>query len=332
MPKVKITAVRQADYTDLQSLYENPIEHTCDVREGDSWISDGVHKPDGLCGSAWDSMKDFVRTLGAGGGNFFDGWMKNPRSAMISCNDGFRPVSFLLEAIEDASAYPYLYETHCHTLPVSKCAKVSARDAVEFYKRIGYAGVFITNHFIDSYQDIDPSLSYTEKLRYFFSGYEEAKRVGDEIGIDVFCGVEMGYGGTHFLVYGLDEAWYLAHPEMMDMPMSKRLNFLRDSGALVIQAHPCRESNGIDHIRLFPRVIHGAEIYNANRTDFENAMAEAYAKNYGLIPFAGSDNHVGSAQRKLGGMRLRTPVKDEREFATRVLGEDAMPFRREMNE
>ena len=30
-------------------------------------------------------------------GNFFDGWMKNPYSAMISCNDGLRPVSFLLE-------------------------------------------------------------------------------------------------------------------------------------------------------------------------------------------------------------------------------------------
>ncbi len=26
--------------------------------------------------------------------------MKNPKSAMVSCNDGFRPVSFLLEALE----------------------------------------------------------------------------------------------------------------------------------------------------------------------------------------------------------------------------------------
>ncbi len=27
--------------------------------------------------------------------------MKNPRSAMISCNDGFRPVTFLLEALDE---------------------------------------------------------------------------------------------------------------------------------------------------------------------------------------------------------------------------------------
>jgi len=26
--------------------------------------------------------------------------MKNPNSAMISCNDGFRPVSFYIETIE----------------------------------------------------------------------------------------------------------------------------------------------------------------------------------------------------------------------------------------
>jgi uncharacterized repeat protein (TIGR04076 family) len=27
--------------------------------------------------------------------------MKNPKSAMISCNDGFRPVSFLIETLEE---------------------------------------------------------------------------------------------------------------------------------------------------------------------------------------------------------------------------------------
>ena len=99
MYKVKITAVRKADYRDLQLLYENPIEHTCDVAEGQTWISVDGHRPDGFCDSAWESVRTFVKELAAGGGNFYDGWMQNPRSAMISCNDGFRPVSFLLETI-----------------------------------------------------------------------------------------------------------------------------------------------------------------------------------------------------------------------------------------
>ena len=98
MHKVKITAIRKADYRDLQALYENPIEHTCDIAEGQVWTSEDGRKPCGMCDSAWESMKPFVEELAAGGGNFFDGWMKDPHSAMISCNDGFRPVSFLLEA------------------------------------------------------------------------------------------------------------------------------------------------------------------------------------------------------------------------------------------
>ena len=97
MKKVKITAVRKADYKDLQALYENPIEHTCDVQEGMAWVSIEGKKPEGLCDEAWKTMREFVEELARGGGNFFDGWMQNPYSAMISCNDGFRPVSFLIE-------------------------------------------------------------------------------------------------------------------------------------------------------------------------------------------------------------------------------------------
>ena len=100
MKTVKITALRQTVYPDLMALYENPIEHTCDVKIGQSWLSVNGQKPEDLCSSAWESMESFVRTLAEGGGNFYDGWMQNPYSAMISCNDGFRPVSFYLEAVE----------------------------------------------------------------------------------------------------------------------------------------------------------------------------------------------------------------------------------------
>lgn len=100
MNKVRITAVRQTVYTDLMAQYENPIEHPCDVTPGQQWISVDGRCPDGLCPSAWDSMQPFVMSLARGDGNFFDGWMKNPMSAMISCNDGFRPFSFYLEALD----------------------------------------------------------------------------------------------------------------------------------------------------------------------------------------------------------------------------------------
>lgn len=99
MKNVRITALRKANYADLSAEYENFLENPCDVTEGQVWISENGEKPDGFCDSAWESMAPFVRELAQGGGNFYDGWMKNPTSAMISCNDGFRPVSFYLETV-----------------------------------------------------------------------------------------------------------------------------------------------------------------------------------------------------------------------------------------
>jgi len=101
MKKVKITVIRKTCYPDLMAKYENPIQHVCDVEEGQVWIVGGWEKPGGFCDSAWESMSAFVKELAEGGGNFYGGWMKNPKSAMISCNDGFRPVSFYIEALEE---------------------------------------------------------------------------------------------------------------------------------------------------------------------------------------------------------------------------------------
>ncbi|MDD6777738.1 MAG: TIGR04076 family protein [Bacteroidales bacterium] len=98
--KVRIVAMRRVEHRDLMERYENPIEHTCDVLEGQEWVSVGAQRPEGLCPEAWKTMREFVEALARGEGNFFDGWMRNPQSAMISCNDGFRPVSFLIETIE----------------------------------------------------------------------------------------------------------------------------------------------------------------------------------------------------------------------------------------
>lgn len=101
MKKVRITVMKITHYDDLIKQYENPIEHACNMQLGQTFICNGWERPVGFCSSAWDTVSAFVMTLAHGGENFYDGWMKNPRSAMISCNDGFRPVSFLLETIEE---------------------------------------------------------------------------------------------------------------------------------------------------------------------------------------------------------------------------------------
>ena len=49
MKQIKSTAIRKVHYSDLSTIYENPIEHACDVEEGDIFISTDAHKPEKLC-------------------------------------------------------------------------------------------------------------------------------------------------------------------------------------------------------------------------------------------------------------------------------------------
>lgn len=101
MKKIKITVMKTARYDDLIKLYENPIEHACDMKVGQTFIANGWNRPEGFCLSAWETISPFILALSHGAEDFYDGWMKNKRSAMLSCNDGFRPVSFLIEALDE---------------------------------------------------------------------------------------------------------------------------------------------------------------------------------------------------------------------------------------
>jgi predicted metal-dependent phosphoesterase TrpH len=188
---------------------------------------------------------------------------------------------------------------------------------IEKYIALGYSGIFVTNHFIDGNINVDRTLPYEDRIRFYFTDYEEAKRVGDELGFPVFCGVELSFGGTDFLVYGLDKDWFLAHPEIEGMKKSEELTLMKESGALIIQAHPYREASYIDHIRLFPRHVEGAEIINANASEFCNTMARHYADAYKLLPFAGSDIH-SVAQKKLAGISTDEPISDVFDFIERI--------------
>ena len=88
--------------------YENPMEHACDIEEGQVFIAEGWKRLEGFCESAWESISPFVMTLVYGGSDIYEGWMKNKKSAMISCNDGFRPVSFYIEVLEDERSQSFI--------------------------------------------------------------------------------------------------------------------------------------------------------------------------------------------------------------------------------
>ena len=100
MKKIKITVLKKVEHSDLIEKYENKIDDACQVSEGQVFYALNGEKPKELCDSAWTTIEPFAKSLLNGEGNFFDGWMKDPMTAMISCNDGFRPVTFFVEVEE----------------------------------------------------------------------------------------------------------------------------------------------------------------------------------------------------------------------------------------
>lgn len=220
----------------------------------------------------------------------------------------------------------YRYETHLHTAPVSGCARATAEESVDFYHSIGYDGVFITNHF---WVDEKSDQPIADQLRFFFSDYDKAKKRGDEIGLRVFPGAEMSlHGGIHFLVYGVEPAWFIENWEFALLPMTEQFPILRKMGALIVHAHPYREMSDYTAMCLFPKAVHGVEIMNGKREPHENHMARLYCEEYGLIPFAGSDNHVAGnpRQKYLGGVAFDTPITSVAEFVARAKNREAVPF------
>ena len=101
MKKVKITVMKTVCHEDLIEEFENPLEQPCEMTVGEVFIADGWPNLTVSVTARKDSMSPFVMTLAYGGEDIYSGWMKNKKSAMISCNDGFRPVTFLLETLEE---------------------------------------------------------------------------------------------------------------------------------------------------------------------------------------------------------------------------------------
>ncbi len=159
-------------------------------------------------------------------------------------------------------------------------------------KRCGYSGCFVTDHFFNGNTAVDTRLPWEVKVELFCQGYDDARRRGDEIGVQVFFGWEYAYGETEFLTYGLDKRFLLEHPEINSMNLADYAALVHRNGGFVIHAHPFREAPYIRTIRLFPRIVDGIEAENASHRDERfNERAKSYALSYGLPMTGGSDTH-----------------------------------------
>ncbi len=95
----RITALRQSTYPDLKDRYENVLSDACPISVGQVFLFRGLQKPEGLCPSAWETILPFLEMWSRGVEEPIPGWMKDPDTLLLSCNDGFRPMSFLIERV-----------------------------------------------------------------------------------------------------------------------------------------------------------------------------------------------------------------------------------------
>lgn len=223
--------------------------------------------------------------------------------------------------------YPYLYETHMHTCESSACAHNTGKEMAQAAKDRGYTGIIITDHNWYGNNCIDSSLPWKEWIGQFCKGYEHAKEEGDRIGLDVFFGYESGYRGPEFLVYGVDKAWLIAHPEIKDASAREQYCLIHEAGGMVIQAHPFRVADYMEQFGQFPEDVDGVEGINGahssplsfchNHLEFD-IQAIAYAAENHLPLTAGSDIHM---KELLGcGMAFKRRLKSVQDFQQAVLG------------
>ena len=188
----------------------------------------------------------------------------------------------------------YLYETHVHTSESSRCGQNSAAAQVRTYKKRGYTGIIITDHFVHGCWRYLP-LPWEVKMKHVAAGYRAAKKEGIKCDLDVFFGWEFTVDGNDFLTYGLDIDFLLGHPNLDKLSLPEYSHLVRGVGGYIAQAHPYRNrANKGNKLPVDPKFLDGIEVYNAldaRSANNANGKALAFAKAHNLPMQAGSDSH-----------------------------------------
>jgi len=220
----------------------------------------------------------------------------------------------------------FVYETHMHTCQASACGKSMGRDYIERYIDAGYAGIMVTDHFYRGNCVIDRRLPWREFVNRFCVGYEDALNEGERKGLPVFFGWEENFDGDEYLIYGLDKAWMLAHPEMAAWTRKQQYEAVRAAGGCVVQAHPFRARSYNHTIYLAQYLCDGVEVFNAGNEPEWNSLALRYAQVTGKPMTAGSDNHNANTMwpNRLAGVAFDAPLRGIGDYVDAIL--NARPF------
>lgn len=110
MHKVRITILKTTFDSELAREYGAAGLGPCPMMKSGQVFYADYAKPDGFCDEAWKAIYQYVFALAHGSGKdlfYFGDWIREPGVAIVSCNDGLRPVIMKLEATDIPSKLDY---------------------------------------------------------------------------------------------------------------------------------------------------------------------------------------------------------------------------------
>ncbi len=226
----------------------------------------------------------------------------------------------------------FRYDLHVHSKEVSPCGRMTIDEVGDEYKKKGYDGIWLTNHFHREFMEETEGMNWTERVDFFLEPYRRASEW--DKGLFVGLGAEIRFydDPNDYLLYGLTEEMLYREGEDW-LSFGLREFFRRYAHRLIIvQAHPNRQdsSSPADY-----RFIHGYEAINSSpRHENRNGKTqELLCICPWLIPTAGSDSHrpedVGRSgiltDCRLTGNQVLTKILKEKRYRLIPFQEDRQP-------
>lgn len=205
----------------------------------------------------------------------------------------------------------YRYELHAHTKEVSRCGAISVKELIEEYKKAGYSGIVLTDHY--SPMTFNPSEFFNKKkaLDHYLRAYREAKKYETD-DFTIMLGVELRFYATanDYLIYGVTEEMLYELPFLLPLYIKKASKLFRDRGCLFIQAHPFRKML----TRANPKHLDGVEVFNGKADMQANDNSLRWANEINAqVKTSGSDCHRKTGVG-LGGIITDEPIKNNNDL------------------
>lgn len=214
--------------------------------------------------------------------------------------------------------YKYRIELHSHTSPATDSAKISPEWLIKRYKELGYDAIVLTNKI--SYERVQYR-GRNRTFEKFVTDYNEAKAIGDEIGINVLMGMEVTVAESErdFLVYGVELSTVNTALDNINGTMRELHAKIAGESTVILQAHPFRPGE----TRADLDDIDGIEVFNMRlgKNSKVGLTAQYAYENGAKIIVCGSDAHSEEDHGTVA-MLSKTLPKDSYELARIIRSND----------